>query len=304
MPYLMVQLLNCSTLNNKTLKSNFFHAVFFLMLLQHYSCAQSITPAGPTNSGAADSVLPGNLKPVKFIAGNYSMLEVDNLNFIYLLNESGQLKKLNPNGDSLLVFNDVKKYGNPGLVDVSNPLKVLLFYKPYASIVLLDKMLTLRNSLNLRKINIFSVNAIANAYDNSIWVFDEQDFTLKKISEQGQVIQESNDMRLFPGIAPQVSSITDHNNFVYLYDKDNGFFVFDYYGTFKNTLAFKNWGNISFSGNILYGTENNRLHIYRIDNQKETVFEMPQPWKDGISIKAMNGKLYVLKKEGLEIYNL
>ena len=157
-------------------------------------------------------------------------------------------------------------------------------------------MLTLRNSMNLRKQGIFSVNAIANAYDNNIWVFDEQDFTLKKISEQGKLLQQTNDMRMFPGATPQVSSITDHNNFVYLYDKALGFFVFDYYGTYKSNLPFKNWANISFSGNNLYGFENNRLHVYRTQLQKEAIYKMPQQWKDCISIKAMNGKIYILKK--------
>ena len=189
------------------------YSVFSLLLLQQYSCAQSqpITDSG--NNSTPEIILNINQAPEKFIAGNYSLLEVDNLNCIYLLGESGQLKKFNPNGDSLSVFNDVKKYGSLNLMDVSNPLKVLLFYKSYATIVSLDKMLTLRNSMNLRKQGIFSVNAIANAYDNNIWVFDEQDFTLKKISEQGKLLQQTNDMRMFPGATPQVSSITDHNNF-------------------------------------------------------------------------------------------
>ena len=286
------------------MKPVLLYSVFSLLLLQQYSCAQSqpITDSG--NNSTPEIILNINQAPEKFIAGNYSLLEVDNLNCIYLLGESGQLKKFNPNGDSLSVFNDVKKYGSLNLLDVSNPLKVLLFYKSYATIVSLDKMLTLRNSMNLRKQGIFSVNAIANAYDNNIWVFDEQDFTLKKISEQGKLLQQTNDLRMFPGATPQVSSITDHNNFVYLYDKALGFFVFDYYGTYKSNLPFKNWANISFSGNNLYGFENNRLHVYRTQLQKEAIYKMPQQWKDCISIKAMNGKIYILKKEGLEIYNL
>ena len=273
-------------------------------MLQQYSCAQTQPITDSSNNSIPETILNINQAPEKFIAGNYSLLEVDNLNYIYLLGESGQLKKFYPNGDSLSIFNDVKKWGNPDLLDVSNPLKVLLFYKSYATIVSLDKMLTLRYSLNLRKQNIFSVAAIANAYDNNIWLFDEQDFTLKKITEQGNLLQATNDMRLFPGFATQVISITDHNNLVYLYDKELGFFIFDYYGSFKTRLLFKNWSNISFSGNLIYGIADSLLHVYHIDLQKEIIYKLPSQWKNSLSMKAMNGKLYLLKKEGLEIYNL
>lgn len=286
------------------MKAGLIYCLFFLLMLTQYSCAQTKPVADSSNSTTQNNYINAPQKPVKIITGNFTLLEVDNLNYIYLLTDAGNLKKLNPNGDSLSVFNDVKKYGNPNLLDVSNPLKVLLYYKTVTSILSLDKMLTLRYSLNLRKLNMFSVNAIANAYDNNIWVFDEQDFSLKKINEQGRVLQEGNDMRLFPGVAPQVSSINDHNNFVYLYDKDKGFFIFDYYGTYKNSLPFTNWSNISFSGNTIYGFKNNKLHVYRIDLRTETIFDLPQQWQNNLSIKAMNGILYVLKKEGLEIYNL
>ena len=40
------------------------------------------------------------------------------------------------------VFNDVKKFGQATLIDVSNPLKVLLYYRDFATIVVLDRFLT------------------------------------------------------------------------------------------------------------------------------------------------------------------
>ena len=55
----------------------------------------------------------------------------------------------------LAVFNDVKKYGNPTYIDVTNPLKILLYYKNYSTVVVLDRLLNTRNTINFRKQNIF-----------------------------------------------------------------------------------------------------------------------------------------------------
>ncbi|MGZ5253643.1 MAG: hypothetical protein ACXWV4_04685, partial [Flavitalea sp.] len=62
------------------------------------------------------------------ISGDIQDFYVDNLNNIYLVYNEGRLKKVSPKGDSLAVFNDVRKFGKLSSVDVSNPLKILLYY--------------------------------------------------------------------------------------------------------------------------------------------------------------------------------
>ncbi|MFT4022461.1 MAG: hypothetical protein QM664_01605, partial [Flavihumibacter sp.] len=66
---------------------------------------------------------------------------VDNLGNIFLVTEAGELKKIGPQGDSIAVFNDVKRYGRLYSIDVTNPLKVLLYYRDFGTIVVLDRFL-------------------------------------------------------------------------------------------------------------------------------------------------------------------
>lgn len=82
---------------------------------------------------------------------------------------------------------------------VNNPLKILVYYKNYTSVVVLDRFLTQRNSINFRKQSIFSVKAIATSYDNNIWIFDEQDYKLKKIDETGKLLLESPEYEAIAG---------------------------------------------------------------------------------------------------------
>ena len=50
---------------------------------------------------------------LKTIKGDFTYFNVDNLDNIYLITKNNQLKKLNANGDSVAVFNDVKNMAIP-----------------------------------------------------------------------------------------------------------------------------------------------------------------------------------------------
>jgi hypothetical protein len=280
----------------------FIHTVVILIVLHLPACAQP--KVVKTETPVVITEANDSFKLDKTIAGNFTMLEVDITNNIYLITAGNQLKKYNAAGDSMAVFNDVKKYGNPSLLDVSNPLKVLLYYKNFSTVVMLDRLLSLRNSINLRQNNIFSVKAIATSYDNNIWLFDEQDYKLKKIDETGKLLQESTDWRLIMNEAPSPQSIIDNNNFVYIYDSAKGFYIFDYYGTFKNNLPFLNWTNIAVANGYLTGFTKNQLHSYQLQSLNEKTYRVPSFFDQYISAKAMNGKLYVLKNEGLFVYSI
>lgn len=283
------------------MKKTVLYIFLFNAVLSLSACSQpKVVEAAPSSVHAnADSFkLEGR------ITGNFTHIDVDVTNNIYLITAGNQLKKYNASGDSIAVFNDVKRYGNPSLLDVSNPLKVLLYYKNFSTVVMLDRLLSLRNSINLRQQNIFAVNAIATSYDNNVWLFDEQDYKLKKIDETGKLLQESTDWRLILNEAPSPTTIIDNNNYVYIYDASKGFYIFDYYGTYKNNLPFLNWTNVAVSNGHLTGFTKSLLHSYQLQSLNERTYRLPPVFDNYISAKAMNGKLYILKADGLEIFSI
>ena len=163
---------------------------------------------------------------MKTVNGDIVSFTVDNLDYIYLLGSTNQVKKLNPNGDSLAVFNNVRKFGQASLIDVSNPLKVLLYYRDFATIVVLDRLLNVRNTIDLRKHNILQVRAIGQSYDNKIWLYDEVDNKLKKIDEDGTLLLETPDFRQLFGEVLMPQKIFDQDQYVYLYDSARAVFRF------------------------------------------------------------------------------
>ena len=260
--------------------------------------------ASVANPFAAKAQNDSAFQFIKTIKGDFTYFNVDNLDNIYLLNKNNQLKKLTETGDSVAVFNDVKKYGNPDFIDVTNPLKTLLYYKNYSTIIVLDRLLAPRNTINLRKQNIFYVNNVTLSYDNYMWVFDEEDYRLKKIDEEGKILQSSTDWRMLFDTVPAPVKMIDRDNFVYLYDPAKGFYIFDYYGGFKNRLAFLNWTNVEVNGSTVYGFDEKKLYSYQLKSLQLKEYKLPVFFGKFGAIKAMNGKVYLLNEKGVDIYQI
>lgn len=290
------------TIIKKQLFKIIYTCLIFTTILNLSACAQTRSAFDTTNVQGTKS--NSAFSYVSFIPGVYTYMDIDVTGNIYLITEQNQLKKIKSNGDSVASFNDVKKFGNPSLIDVSNPLKIPVYYKNYSTVVILDRFLTFRNSINFRKENIFKVRTLATSYDNNLWIFDEQDFKLKKINDAGIVLRETTDWRQIFDTVPNPSLIIDRENFVYLYDENRGFYIFDYYGSFKTALPFLKWEHVAVTSNRLMGFVKDTLYSYELNSFNLKTYKLPEFFKDYTDIKAMNGKVYLLKKSGVEMYNI
>lgn len=236
------------------------------------------------------------------IPGAFADFTVDNLGNIYVLNQSGQLKKMGPAGDSIAVFNNVRQYGKIQYIDVSNPLKVLLYFKDYGTVVTLDRFLNTRSTLDLRRRQLFQVKAIGQAYDNNIWVFDELESKLKRVGEDGRIIDQTADFRLLFDSMPSPSFIVDQNKQVYLYDAAKGVYLFDYYGAFRNRIRFTGWTDFSVINNMIFGRDANMLYRYEPGTLNLQQYPIPKDMQSARKIKIIPGYLYLLRDRQLEIY--
>jgi hypothetical protein len=227
---------------------------------------------------------------------------VDNLGNIYVLNSDNQLKKLGPKGDSLAVFNDVRRYGKITRVDVTNPLKILVYYREFTTVIELDRFLNIVNTVDLRKQNILQAKAVALAYDNNIWVYDELDAVLKRIGDDGSLVDQTTDFRQLFDSVPEPATICDQGGLVYLYDPAKGVYIFDHYGTLKTHLDLRGWQDFDVIGKNLLGRDDQRLYRYEPGTLNMLEEPIAPAYQGATHIHITPTVLYVLKKTGLEVY--
>jgi hypothetical protein len=241
---------------------------------------------------------------LKVIKGDIVDFTVDNLDNVYILNRRNQVKKVDAKGDSVAIFNDVRKFGKASLIDVSNPLKVLLYYKDFSTVLMLDRFLNVRNTIDLRKENILQVKAIGQSYDNKIWLYDELDNKLKKVDEAGKLLQETPDFRFLLNKAPVPLKLYDEDKHVYLYDSTAGIYVFDYFGTLINNIMIQHWQNLKVAGKYIYGSKADRLYRYNIEDFQYDEWKLPSQLIKSRSFNFTSSRLYALKDDGIEVYSI
>jgi len=239
---------------------------------------------------------------VKTFRVEASDFNVDNLGNVYLLLINGQLKKVSANGDSLAVFNEVRRYGKVRYMDVSNPLKVLLYYSDYGTIVILDRFLNIRTTIDLRRLGLFQVKIIAQSYDNNIWIYDELESRVKRIGDDGKLIDQFNDFRMLFDSVPSPQYIVDQNKFLYLYDPVKGIYIFDYYGTFKSRIPLTQWTDFTVINTVIYGRDSFNLYSYEPGSLHLERFVLPKNMSGALRISIMPNNIYVLHQNGLKVY--
>ena len=245
------------------------------------------------------------LQQQNFIAGNYTDFYADNLNNIFLINSENQLKKFNDKGDSVAVSNALRKYGNIYAVDVSNPLKILVYYKDFSTLVILDRFLSNQNTIDLRKYGILQASAAAQSYDNNYWIFDAVENKLKKIDNTGNLLLQTPDFRTIFHDSFLPSSIIDDNNFVYLYDSKKGWLIFDYYGAFKQNIPLSNLNFVQVIKNDLYGFDAaQNMHRFNTKTFKESIYHFNLINTHAIKFLLGNSNLYMLTDDGLTVGHL
>lgn len=231
-------------------------------------------------------------------------VQSDNLGNLYVLNGEGRIRKMGPGGDSLAVFNQLRRNGKLSSVDVSNPLRPLLLYRDFARVVVLDRFLAPQAAIDLRRAGVQQPAAAATSFDNKIWVFDLLQSKLKKLDDGGNIVLETADLRQVFGTALQPVQIIDHNNWLYLCDPATGVYVFDYFGNFKRKMPLLHWQHLQVWGNYVYGISNGGLWRYHTGTLLQETVPLPQGLNNCQWLSLAPGKLLSVCDGSCRVYQL
>lgn len=233
-----------------------------------------------------------------------SELAVDHLDNLYLLTSSEQLKKYSANGDSLAVFNNIRRFGKLHSFDVSNPLRPLLFYKDFSTVVLLDRQLSLRSTVDLRRQNILQASAASTSYDNAIWIFDAIENKLKKIRDNGELLMETADFRTIFDASFVPEKIMEHENSVYLITSSGTVLQFDYYGTFQKKYELPGWQNMSLLNKNIAGITKGGIALFNTANlMLQQQYQFPSSFGSFDRYLIGNHKIFAHTKDSINIYS-
>lgn len=256
----------------------------------------------PSFAAGNDTLLPFE-KP-QVIEGTYKDFYIDNFGNVFLVTTNNQVKKLNEHFDSVAVFNDLRRYGDLYSLDVNNPLKIVVYYKDFTTLVILDRFLNSRNTIDLRNAGILQARAVTQSYDNNYWVFDELNGKIKKIDDNGNVLLESPDFRVLFSYEYNPRYIIDTDGALYLYDENKGWLIFDYYGAYKKHIDIPHLKNVSVSKGIVSGRDSSGFVFADTNTFSEMQQQTGMDISNAIKVISQQGKLFILEKDNLSVYRI
>lgn len=239
------------------------------------------------------------LKTIPVISAE--LMTTDELGNVYVLSEGRNIIKWNRDGDSLSSYRTATNHQIVAL-DASNPLELFVMQARSNKLFILDRLLTPKMELDLRKLGIVNFSGIAQSRDGNFWVFDHLQQQLKKFDRQLRLVSESNDLRaehqLF--LTPQL--IEERSERVLVAD-ESGYYIFDRYGTFIQMLHLPQYQNFQLVADMLIGFDGKALQVFNFNELSQAVIDVPEVSCTILDARIENGRMYVLCKDNLYLYD-
>jgi len=242
-------------------------------------------------------------QPTHQIEVTAQKIQVDPLAQLYAILPDNQVVKYHLSGEELFRFNN-NTQGALTTVDVTNPLTVLLYYGNFQTIILLDRTMNEQARLNLLHLNIPYVSTVGLSVDNKIWIYDETNFRLKKIDQNGQTVLTSADLSLLLGIAFRPDQIIAYGNWVFVNDPQKGILVFDQFGQYHKTIPEIGVSNVQvFDDFLICQTKRGLFSFHLQTNQKNTI-NLPTGIDSQKALFIVKGHLFLQEQDRIEVYQI
>lgn len=228
---------------------------------------------------------------------NPKEIATDGLGNIYTLSGWNRIEKYDDQGE-LLHFYSNDRLGKISVFDCSNPLKIMIYFENFQIVVSLDNTLSESARYNLNDIGFDAVSCVGSSNDNDIWIYDKNNFVLRKINRKGEVSIESSNL-LTEGLEdldPQ--KIIEEENHLYVLDPSIGIVIFDNIGQYIKTNRVSSIKSIKPISDTQYlMLRNNKISLVNWSQSSAT-----EVYKSTIDLKdfALDESLYLLNKNGVE----
>jgi|GEM_PF-3006482 hypothetical protein len=236
-------------------------------------------------------------------------IKKDRLGYFYKLDDSRQLVKFDQTGQILQDYMH-PVYGVISSWDVSDPYKILVFYRAHQQLILLDNTLNILSEIDLSNFGEGYVELITMSDDGNYWLYDSYAQTLIKVNDALEIIEQSFPVYQETGSGFVPGFLTVNSNMILLGDTGKGIMEFDHLGNYNrmisvqnftfiacgrsgiyyaNDIGFYQYHPIIFEGKQLMGLERDTDYIYCFDPYKNELW-LFEPDLLNFTVKTLEAK--------------
>ncbi|HET8829836.1 MAG TPA: hypothetical protein VFM79_10870, partial [Pelobium sp.] len=186
---------------------------------------------------------------------------VDNLGNLFVVTPANELLKFNPKGDFLWNYTN-NSYGEIAQLDVTDPLRVILYYPAYQQVVVLNNNLSEISNYTFNQNPDIQITLIASANNNGFWAYDQINRELRKLTNYFVDDLKSGNIYQRNGFDMQANFMLTDDQQIYINDTTAGIRIFDRFGNFIKTAVVYPEASFDVDGNNIYFMQDNHLMCY------------------------------------------
>jgi hypothetical protein len=230
---------------------------------------------------------------------NCDQLYTDPFGNFYVI--TGQnIRKYNINLDKIGDYSNAY-LGKISFADVSDPLRILIYYRDFNRVVWLDNFLQeLRSPIKLDDIGIDQAVILCSSNLGGFWVFDQLNSQLQYFDKNLKKIHESIILGTLTG-ETKPAAIAEKNRMVFLYFPGSGILTFDQFATYSRTLPVFPDNSFQVTDESIYYIHDGLFKRYDLYTLREENMTLPEP-DSPISVSVSSEYIFLHKKNGIFIY--
>ncbi len=209
----------------------------------------------------------------KVLEGPVTKVKTDQLNSIYAV-RNGEIIKYDAQGKMLTRYSN-KLIGDGVKLDVTNPMKVILYSEDQMRLIFLDSRLgELREEINLFNQGYEQISLAATSHSNGFWLYDPINFKLIRFDQYFKKERESLNIAQLLRVEFYPTDMIEIENKVYLTDPKNGIYVFDVYGNYIKRIPLKGVNELHITDQRIFFERGGKLFGLNLIDQSEEIVQL------------------------------
>lgn len=194
---------------------------------------------------------------------NTTSSSTENQTFLFDQDQLGQCYFLDSLGTLIKTLNGEvkgqylrKEFGPPQHIDVLNPQKILLFYRQFNKLLILDQTLSSEREIDLEGTFGWQTSAVGQSSDRHLWLYNPIDRKIRKSDYQGKDLLESDPINFMVQGVFNPDKIIERDGKVIISDPQRGWLRLDLFGQFIDFLPQEhNWFQVRPGSEMRYWDE-------------------------------------------------
>jgi hypothetical protein len=226
---------------------------------------------------------------------------VDELGYFTFFTKD-RIEKNDTNG-VLLFKQSVKLLGKIDCIDVSNPMRPMVFFKEQQVVAFFDNTLTPHQQITrLSDLDIsYATLACYSNQSNRFWIYDQDNSKLIQFNQELKKMIETQNLAGLLALDNPIQ-LLERNNILYLVDENKGVYLFDMYGTFIEFVEITGVEWIQADENTLYYIQD--AHLWSLNRRTKNKFKIALKETFSPYFQYSKKKFYFALEKNLIVYEI